>query len=529
MAHSQASEPYIQYAYQLLERIADGSLRIAQFQRELVWEWDRKQNLLRSVRDGIPMGAVMEWWTDTPVASLEELAGHPLPAPDRPPYCYLLDGFQRLSTLFSALRGVHGKEAGRPVYYSMKDLDFVELEEAQLPLATAGPLIPMSALLSSVELLKIQRTLSSDDHVRALDDLARRFREYKVPVIPISSNDLAHVTRTFQLINSTGVRMAETDMVHALTWSPGFGLRSRMEDLKQEKLAELGWGEVSNDVLLKVLKAKCGIPLYDLPGSSKLERDPATRLAEALRDEPERIEHAVESVARAARILARRCGVLSPGLLPYELQLVMCALVVSEDISAEQEQLLEDWFWLSTCGELFGGLSGLRVQRALDDLVEGMAEGILCWSGPRPLRLRPFPQNAHLRGARAKGIALRLALTRAEVEGDEALDALARDGYQAFTQGLSKDETSDLNGSFGNRFFVTRRERGTFRQRLRCGMFSPEERQAHAIEDAAWALLRKNDWRGFVERRAATLERKEREMVESLRKKLADDLAPDWL
>ena len=105
---AQTSEPIIQYLYQLVEAVAEGRLLIPRFQRPLVWEWERQAELLRSVRDGIPMGAVMIWRTSGKrISWLTRLAGHDLPQPKWDlPYEYLLDGLQRLSTLFAALRGV---------------------------------------------------------------------------------------------------------------------------------------------------------------------------------------------------------------------------------------------------------------------------------------------------------------------------------------------------------------------------------------------------------------------------------------
>lgn len=104
---AQTSEPIIQYLYQLIDAIAEGRLLIPRFQRPLVWEWDRQSELLRSVKDGIPMGAVMIWRTSKGTIEWQrELAGHELPQPDPElPREYLLDGLQRLSTLFAALRG----------------------------------------------------------------------------------------------------------------------------------------------------------------------------------------------------------------------------------------------------------------------------------------------------------------------------------------------------------------------------------------------------------------------------------------
>ena len=48
---------------QLLQRIADGEIRIPAFQREFVWEPDRVQFLMDSIFKGYPIRTVLFWRT----------------------------------------------------------------------------------------------------------------------------------------------------------------------------------------------------------------------------------------------------------------------------------------------------------------------------------------------------------------------------------------------------------------------------------------------------------------------------------
>src|SRR6266511_2775762 len=100
-----SSDPHVQYLAQILEEIAQGRLKIPRFQRPLVWDWDLRLDLLRSIRRGIPMGAVMVWRTNTNPINCYEGFGRfrfrkqTLPSANQ----YILDGVQRLTTLYSAL------------------------------------------------------------------------------------------------------------------------------------------------------------------------------------------------------------------------------------------------------------------------------------------------------------------------------------------------------------------------------------------------------------------------------------------
>ena len=280
---AQTSEPVIQYLYQLVEAIADGRLLIPRFQRPLVWDWGRQAELLRSVRDGIPMGAVMVWRTSGQrISWLRKLAGHDLPSPSADlPYEYLLDGLQRLSTLFAALRGVGKGEQGdeadlKDIGYDLDEQSFALLESNE----TRPPVIPLRVLSDSVTLLRFQRSIggsSADTWIERSDELARAFREYKVPVIPIVSEDFEVAARTFNLISSQGVQMGEADMIHALTWSETFELRDSIESLRSELLQPLGWGDIEFETVLKVVKAEADLDLYEECGGGQLRTERRSR------------------------------------------------------------------------------------------------------------------------------------------------------------------------------------------------------------------------------------------------------------
>ena len=89
---------------QLLDRVESGDMQLPDFQRGWVWDDDRIRGLLASISRGFPIGAVM---------TLE--AGGEIKLKSRPvegalvdgtlvPESYLLDGQQRLTSLYQALR-----------------------------------------------------------------------------------------------------------------------------------------------------------------------------------------------------------------------------------------------------------------------------------------------------------------------------------------------------------------------------------------------------------------------------------------
>src|SRR5687767_11790128 len=94
------SDPFVTHLVNLLDEIGRGSLQVPRFQRPLSWDVDRQLELLRSVRSGVPCGAIMVWRSSREDLSVyQHLGPYQLPPPPRgAPRQYILDGVQRLTT-----------------------------------------------------------------------------------------------------------------------------------------------------------------------------------------------------------------------------------------------------------------------------------------------------------------------------------------------------------------------------------------------------------------------------------------------
>lgn len=512
---AQTSEPIIQYLYQLVDAIAEGRLLIPRFQRPLVWRWEQQAELLLSVRDGIPMGAVMIWRTSgEKIKWQEELAGHPLPPP-RPetPHEYLLDGLQRLSTLFAALKG-HGPLRSEEdddvlaIGYSLSRLEFVRMQGDD-----DRSVIPLSVLSNSVMLLRFQRALSGPDTeewIERSDELAKSFREYKIPVIPIVSDDFEVAARTFNLINSQGTKMGEADMVHALTWSPAFELRERMAELRSELLEPVGWGEIDFETVLKVVKAEAGLNLY-------YEKS-VKQVSDVLKNDPEALDRAVVRLKRVADFLHSECGILDWDLVPYTVQAVLLADAFRAEEAENRLDLLRDWFWLTTYGEMFAGLSGYRLGVAHDTLREDVRDGILRWSGVAAFRLRPLPATSDFRAVRIKALALQLARQRAASGRKQyPFELLADHKRAAMVQLVRKNMLRrDSFSSPGNRFLSAPAEVAALRHAILSGTIDDDLKTAHLIPDAAAEAASESRWDDFVTIRLSALTETEKAFVDEI-------------
>ncbi len=96
---------------ELVGMIERGELRLPEMQRRYVWRSTRVRDLLDSLYRGYPSGAILLWETDETVP-LQDMAVTQQPNPYQSTRL-LLDGQQRLTSLFAVVRGSPVKVRGR--------------------------------------------------------------------------------------------------------------------------------------------------------------------------------------------------------------------------------------------------------------------------------------------------------------------------------------------------------------------------------------------------------------------------------
>lgn len=91
----------------LISDIEKGLIKIPQFQRDFVWDLSKSANLMDSIVKGYPIGTFIFWKTKERLRSIRNIGSVELPLPaDGDFVYYVLDGQQRLTSLFASLKGI---------------------------------------------------------------------------------------------------------------------------------------------------------------------------------------------------------------------------------------------------------------------------------------------------------------------------------------------------------------------------------------------------------------------------------------
>lgn len=336
---------------QLLQRIADGEIRIPAFQREFVWEPDRVQFLMDSIFKGYPIGTVLFWRTKEKLSYDRDLGPFTLPEPKKEyPIDYVLDGQQRLTSIFSTFQTDLKKNPNTTVNWtdiyfdldaspSAQDSQFVALTSTELKTQH----VPLRVLFDVTEFGKLTRTITDQAQLKRVDQLQTVFKEALIPVETVETEEHSKIAIIFERINRGGVPLDTYQLLSAWTWSGDFDLRTKFEELSND-LDEVGYNDLREDpdLLLKCCAAvvrndASAHAIIDLKGAEVRDSFAVLR----------------NGVLGAIDFLRRDCGVASFKVLPYKSMIIPLARCFATDKAAgfhpdaKQRKSLRRWFWHS--------------------------------------------------------------------------------------------------------------------------------------------------------------------------------------
>ena len=237
MAQSYLRNPSVERLPVILEELHTGSLRIPPFLRDFEWTGEQRLTLCDSIRLGLPTGSLMVWRTRHKLAAENPIGPYML-SPAHEPSQYLLDGRQRLTTLYAALapsfwtregkgppsspqEGRSAAPDGTP-WAILFDLDtqefvFAEPTEGRDAGGTLSVLpeehhrravLPLAVLLddAAYDEWRAGAKLSREQTNRARA-LRSAFADYLIPLVPLTTDDIDVATLTFKRLNSVGTEL----------------------------------------------------------------------------------------------------------------------------------------------------------------------------------------------------------------------------------------------------------------------------------------------------------------------------------
>lgn len=397
--------------HELLEQVHKGAIQLPDFQRGWVWNDERIRALIASVSLSYPIGAAMfmETGGDGAAFAPRPVAGVLLPEPLPKPERLILDGQQRLTSLYLALRSgkpvlTHNEknEQIERVYYldiaACLDPDAERVDAIRglpkdrivrsnfnrtIDLDVSTPereyehgLFPLALVFDSVGFVTWRQGYQqfhgyAPAKMKQWNDFElqvwQRFQQYKLPIIELlKGTEKEAVCQVFESVNTGGMALTVFELVTAMFAADNFRLRKDWDD-RRHRLHE---HEILRSVSeTEFLQAVTLLSTFrrNAQGQGAVGCKRKDILKLTLSEYQQHADTVEEGLVRAMKMLMRE-KVFTPRNLPYQAQFVpmaaICAVLGPQFDDDAIRRKLARWYWCGVFGELYGG--GTEARLALD-------------------------------------------------------------------------------------------------------------------------------------------------------------------
>ena len=380
---------------ELLTLIHACDMALPDFQRSFVWDPSATQELIISIASNYPAGSILRVKNSNTLFAVREFEGAPK-LNGRKPIYLILDGQQRLTSLYQAFYGkgehkffinlqylLEGKDFEESIFHmrvskAEKKYDLIEKQAKSLVLPleiicgdSRGYYGWMDEVIEEKDLLKEE----SSNLRNKLRDIYKNWIEfiehYEFPVVTLSERTSGDAVCTiFETLNRTGVKLSVFELLTARFWPEGVNLRS-LYDVALKECSLIDDFQID--------------PYYILQAISLLnsEKAPSCKRKDLLNELNSKLinKHwgdVTNAFNTILEILSEDCGVLISQWLPYNTILIPMAAVwanqkdaIGIQIGTNRKKLMQ-WFWCSVFSQAYENAPNSQAAKDFTELNKWM-------------------------------------------------------------------------------------------------------------------------------------------------------------
>lgn len=338
----------------LISEIERGTVKIPQFQRDFVWDIKKSANLMDSIIKGYPIGTFIFWKTNERLRSVRDIGDFSLPEPEDGDFVnYVLDGQQRLTSLFASLKGLKIKrDENKTDDYAEMYIDLDASEDQQIViLERIG--IERQNLIRITDLLYAELTYLTEyprHFHKIISEYKKRIESYNYSIILIRDVPIDIATEIFTRINVGGKPLSLFEIMVAKTYEYRkeidtisgdekfhiFDLSEKFKKLVSE-LTPINYETISDATVLQTVAI---IIAKDCSKKSILKLDKS----EFIRTWP----YAMEAIKSCIEYFRGFYRIPVSQLLPYNALIVPFSYFFyyhKDKPTGEKQKYLQDFFW----------------------------------------------------------------------------------------------------------------------------------------------------------------------------------------
>jgi len=245
----------------LISEIQKGQIKIPKFQRDFVWSIEKTAKLLDSILKGYPIGTFILWETNERLNDIKNIGNLVLPpVPDDIKVQYVLDGQQRITSLYAAFLGASIQKEGEKKITNYSSI-YVDLEgdidnnDEQIIVSE----MPETKNISLKDLLNSKysdlRENFSNDDIDKIQEYKETFTSYDFSTVVLRKEDIDSAIEVFTRINTGGQTLTLFEIMSAKTYDEeqNFDMQDRFQKLLKELENSSKYNTISSTVILNVL------------------------------------------------------------------------------------------------------------------------------------------------------------------------------------------------------------------------------------------------------------------------------------
>lgn len=352
---------------ELFSEINRGRIKIPLFQREFVWKKDQTAKLIDSLIKGYPVGTFILWKTREELRHAKNIGNVKLPnVPEGEPVHYILDGQQRITSLYAVMKGIRISRDGQEIDYKDISIDLNLDPDSDESVVSTSP-DESTTSISVHNLLGASLTTLvknySEEHLKNIEIYRNRLTTYDFSVILIDQYPIDIACEVFTRINTGGTELTLFEIMVAKTYD-----QPRDFDLAEEYSLLLdtnGAGKDLEDAQFNTIPASTILQSVALCLVKNVRRRDILKL-----DKYEFIEtwpRVKDGIFNAVDFLRDHLGVPVSQLLPYNpILATLSYFFVNNDglpPSFEQKKWLTQYFWWASLSNRYSsGVEGKLTQ-----------------------------------------------------------------------------------------------------------------------------------------------------------------------
>lgn len=344
----------------LISEIETGQVKIPQFQRKFVWGIKSSAKLLDSIIKGYPIGTFIYWRTNERLRAIRDIGNITLLELKEGEYInYVLDGQQRLTSLFAPLKGVQiTDEEGKISDYSKMYVDLTAVDDGEIIITDISGM-EENTFIKVTDLMEGSLAMLAsfpEEYHPILERYKKIIQSYTFSVINLKNATIDVATEVFTRLNVGGRALTLFEIMVAKTYDAvrEFDLSEKYDELKEE-LSNSKYDKIPSATVLQVV-------------AILLEKD-CTRKQILKLDKKKFIDiwdEAIDCIKRSVDFF-RSYGIAVSRILPYNALIVPFSYFFylhKKNPTGKMKKRLEDYFWRASLG--FRYSSGVESKLAQD-------------------------------------------------------------------------------------------------------------------------------------------------------------------